>query len=237
MENPNRPVLKENVGIPMYSLAFDTTAAACSIALLRDDKTVASFSRLMDFGQSELLIPEIKNILEQNNLTFADLRLLTVCTGPGSFTGVRAGISAARSFGIACPELTVCGVDAFAAYAVHWACNPEEIADFNLVVIETKREDFYYQIFDKSLKPLTEPSAAMFEDVLPQLRYKKVSIIGDGVERFLMRPTNLSLHCIGQMGALPVEYLGAAGLRQFRAKRTDYPKPLYLRAPDVCVKA
>ena len=221
----------------MYNLAFDTTAAACSIALLQDDKVITKFSQIMNFGQSEILIPEIKKILDQNKINFSEIQMITVCTGPGSFTGVRAGISAARSFGIACPEIKICGIDAFRAYSIHWAFNPQEIADLNLVVIETKRDDFYYQIFNKELKALTEPSAALFEDILPLLRDKKVSIIGDGVERFLMKPTNLSLHGICMMETLPIEYLGVAGNKQYREKRMDYPKPVYLRAPDVCLKA
>ena len=80
----------------MYTLAFDTTAAACSVILLQDRKTLSVWSQAMEFGQAEALIPEIKNILEKHNLDFSELGLLAVCTGPGSFTGVRASISAAR---------------------------------------------------------------------------------------------------------------------------------------------
>lgn len=221
----------------MYNLAFDTTAASCSLALMQDDKVIAEFSRAMEFGQSEILIPEIKNLMEANRLTFQELNQITVCTGPGSFTGVRASISAARSFGIACPDLVICGVNAFEAYAVHWAMTPEEIADYNIVLIETKRDDFYYQIFDDNLKPLIEPSAGSFDAIIPQLRDKKVSMIGDGVERFLMKPSGLSLHCIRSQEYLPIENVGLVGYRQHLNKRVDFPKPVYLRAPDVCIKA
>lgn len=220
----------------MYNLAFDTTAASCSIALLEDDKIIDQFSRSMDFGQSELLIPQIQVLMEKNHLTFDDLDLLTVCTGPGSFTGVRASISAARSFGIAKPALQICGVNAFDAYLVSLAFAPDEIGFYNAVLIETKRDDFYYQIFDKNLKALTEPSAGMRDDIIDQLRDKKVTMIGDGVERFLMTPTGLSLHCIKSYEYLPIENVGLCGYKQYLNKRVDFPKPLYLRAPDVCLK-
>ncbi len=220
----------------MYNLAFDTTAASCSIALLEDDKIIDQFSRSMDFGQSELLIPQIQVLMEKNHLTFDDLDLLTVCTGPGSFTGVRASISAARSFGIAKPALQICGVNAFDAYLVSLAFAPDEIGFYNAVLIETKRDDFYYQIFDKNLKALTEPSAGMRDDIIDQLRDKKVTMIGDGVERFLMTPTGLSLHCIKSCEYLPIENVGLCGYKQYLNKRVDFPKPLYLRAPDVCLK-
>lgn len=174
--------------------------------------------------------------MAENKLDFSALDMVSVCTGPGSFTGVRASISAARSFGIACPDLEICGVDAFSAYTVYWAFNPEEIGDYNVVLIETKRDDFYYQIFDRNLAPLTGPSAGMVEDIIDQLRYKKVSMLGDGVERFLMKPTGLSLHAIRQIDCLPIEYVGLSAYKQHKNKRVDFPKPVYLRAPDVCLK-
>lgn len=220
----------------MYNLAFDTTAASCSIVLLDNDKAIGQFSQSMDFGQSELLIPQIQAMMEKNQLTFDDLSLLTVCTGPGSFTGVRASISAARSFGIAKPHLQICGVNAFDAYLVSLAFSPDEIGFYNAVIIETKREDFYYQIFDQNLKPLTEPSAGMREDIIAQLRNKKVTMLGDGAERFLMAPTGLSLHCIKSFDYLPIENVGLCGYKQYLNKRIDFPKPVYLRAPDVCLK-
>lgn len=220
----------------MYSLAFDTTAGSCSIALMNENKKLASFVREMDFGQAEVLIPEIQNILAGHNLEIKDLGLITVCIGPGSFTGVRSSISAARAFALACPEVTVAGVSAFDAYAYGLSWNPEEIAPVNAVIIETKRDDFYYQLFDQHLNKLTEPDAANIEDIIQQLRNRKITLIGDGVERFLAKPTGLSLHVIRMEKHLNIEDLALCGLRKYQRKVVDFPKPLYLRAPDVCVK-
>lgn len=80
----------------MYTLAFDTTANGVSVLLSKDGRTIDLFQEEMDFGQAEVLIPEIRNTLEAENLQFKDLGLAVVCTGPGSFTGVRSSISAAR---------------------------------------------------------------------------------------------------------------------------------------------
>ena len=218
----------------MYTLAFDTTAACCSIALLKDDKISRTFEQEMDFGQAEVLMPEIKNLLAKERISFSDLNLVVVCTGPGSFTGVRSSISAARTFGLTSDKLAVAGVSAFEAYVKSLAM--DEIADLNVVIIETKRDDFYYQIFDSSLQKLIEPAAAQRADIIAELRDKKVSLIGDGVERFLSSPSGLSLHAIRMEKHLPIEYLGWCGLKHFLSGRPDFPKPLYLRAPDVCVK-
>jgi len=220
----------------MYTLAIDTTAGACSIALFLDEKCVDTFIQEMEFGQAEVLIPEIGKMLQKNKIVFADINLLTICVGPGSFTGVRSSISAARAFGLACPNMEVLGVTAFNAYLYQLNWQPEQIAQINAVIIETKREDFYYQLFDEHLKPITEPSAALKEDIIAQLRNKKVTFLGDGVERFLNTKTGLSLHAIIPSNHLDIKDLASFAINQYHKKEHNYPKPLYLRAPDVCVK-
>ena len=219
----------------MYTLAFDTTAAYCSVALLQDNKIARTFEKNMDFGQSEALMPAIRDVLSRERISFQDINLITVCTGPGSFTGVRSSVSAARTFALARPALSVTGVSAFEAYA--FSLLPEELADINAVIIETKRADFYYQLFDRNLRRLTEPAADITENIIPQLRDVKVSFIGDGVERFLSRPTGLSLHAIRMGSHVSVEHLAWCGLKMFLDKKLDFPKPLYLRAPDVSLPA
>lgn len=220
----------------MYTLAFDTTAAGCSVALMNGDKLLGRFVEDMDFGQAEVLIPAIQSLLNEHNLQVKDLGLMVVCVGPGSFTGVRSSISAARAFGLACPQMVVSGVSAFDAYAYSLVWSPEQIAAVNAVIIETKREDFYYQLFDEHLNKISEPQAAAREDIITELRDRKVTFIGDGVERFLSSPTGLSLHAILMKPHLDIEDLAHCGIRKFNRKATDFPKPLYLRAPDVCVK-
>lgn len=218
----------------MFTLAFDTTGRSCSIALLNNNKVISTFNKVMDFGQAEVLIPEIKTILAQNSLAFNDIGLLVVCVGPGSFTGVRASISAARSFKIACPELSLAGLSAFEVYMS--SLPQEERSALNLVVIETKREDFYYQIFDAKAKPLTPPLAAPREEIIKQLQGKKMTITGDGVERFLYTPSGLGFNFIKTPDAISIEALAALGLQKLKNKSLDFPKPLYIRAADVCTK-
>ena len=220
----------------MYTLAFDTTAGSCSVALLKDSGFIKVFSEKMDFGQSEVLLPTIQNILTEQNLQFSDLGLIVVCDGPGSFTGVRASISAARAFNLACPHIPVAGVSAFDACLMD--LQGDELAAKNLVIIETKREDFYFQIFDEHGHKITEPSAGRKEQILDLLKEgKKVSITGDGAERFLCSPTGLSLHCIKITSGADIRNIAYCGLVQYQNKRINFPKPLYLRAPDVCIKS
>lgn len=215
----------------MYILAFDTTACGCSILLTEDGKEIGEYAEEMAFGQAEVLIPEIKKMLEKNNLQFADIGVAAVCVGPGSFTGVRSSISAARAFGLACPDTTILGVSAFEAYAQN--LEEGELATINAVIIETKREDFYYQLFDKNLNKLTEPQTGTSDEIIDQLRGPKITLIGDGVERFLSKPSGLSLHVIKMLKCPPIENITLCAYRKYKNKVLDFPKPLYIRAPDV----
>lgn len=218
----------------MYTLAFDTTSDFCSVGLFKDGKSQEVFEKEMDFGQAEVLMPKIAEILQNRDLRFKDLGLAVVCTGPGSFTGVRSSVSAARSFSLACPEVTVCGVSAFEAYAADF--EPDELAEINAVLIETKREDFYVQYYDCKLGKIGAPGTAFYEDIKHFLSSHKVSLAGSGVERFLSKPSGLSLHAIKMQSHPPLDKLALMGINRYSQKNTDFPKPLYLKAPDVCVK-
>lgn len=219
----------------MLNLAFDTTAQSCSVILTRDGISLDKSVQKMDFGQSEALMPAIKGMLDKNGLKMKDIDLITVCTGPGSFTGVRSSLSAARTFELALPEIGLTGVSAFDAYIEDLA--PDELAEINAVIIETKRNDFYFQAFDAHKKPIEAPQALNYDEIIDKLRNHKVTFTGDGVERFLSKPSGLSLHVINMPDIPPIAALARCGTERWNKKNLDYPKPLYLRAPDVCVKA
>lgn len=218
----------------MFTLAFDTTSNFCSLALFNDNKEVAHFEQEMDFGQAEVLMPQIAEILRGHNLEFKNLNLAVVCTGPGSFTGVRSSVAAARAFALACPNVIVCGVSAFDTYAADF--EPDELAEVNVVLIETKREDYYVQCYDKELNKISEPATAFYDDIIRNLQGKSVSFAGDGVERFLNKPSGLHLHAVKTHFNPPVDKLALIGIKRYLNKTVDFPKPLYLKAPDVCVK-
>jgi len=219
----------------MYTLAFDTTGNGCSIALLKDTTVIAKYYEEMEFGQAEALLPQIKRLLEQNQLEFTQIGLLGVCIGPGSFTGVRSSVAAARAFAMAVPQVAVTGVTAFEAY-VH-SLDMQELSSYNAVIIETKRDDFYFQLFNGKLEKLTEPAAADYNEIIDLLKGKTVTLIGNGVERFLDKPSGLVLHAIRMDKNASVSDIAACAIQKFNAKKLNYPKPLYLRAPDVCVKS
>jgi len=216
-------------------LVFDTTAAACSIALVSDGKIIASYSRQFDFGQAEVLLPEIKNMLNQNQISFNQISGIFVCVGPGSFTGVRASISAAKVFALANPQMVISGFSAFDAYITE--LSDVDISDCNAVIIETRRDDFYVRFYDCTLSPLSEPQALNRDDIIAFLKKNgaPVTLLGDGVERFLNSPSGLVLHSIKMPDHISVSALANVATAQLKNHKINFPKPLYIRAADVTV--
>ena len=102
----------------MRVLAIDTALAACSAAVLDTavGGIVASESLPMLRGHAEALMPLIARVMDQAGMAFADLDRVVVTTGPGSFTGLRVGIAAARGIALAIDKPAV-GVSTLSAYA------------------------------------------------------------------------------------------------------------------------
>src|SRR3979409_1427738 len=102
----------------MLILAIDTALDACSAAVLDTDASniVAQESQPMKRGHAEALMPLIARVMKASTVAFASLDRIAVTTGPGSFTGLRVGLSAARGIALAANKPVV-GLTTLTAYA------------------------------------------------------------------------------------------------------------------------
>ncbi|MBO5038043.1 MAG: tRNA (adenosine(37)-N6)-threonylcarbamoyltransferase complex dimerization subunit type 1 TsaB [Alphaproteobacteria bacterium] len=218
----------------MYTLVFDTTAGGTGIGLYKDSQAVYKSEKIMEFGQAEALACGVAEACQTAGIAFNEIGFLGVCSGPGSFTGVRAGLAFARGLCLGNPKLEATGVSAFEVYA--GMLKEQDRAFYNTVVIETKREDFYFQLFDKDLNKLSAPLALSREEIAEKLKGHQVSFIGDGVERLLSVSMGLQIKQVELSEMMSVDALYQAALRKYFIKSLDFPKPLYIREADACVK-
>lgn len=211
----------------MLILAFDTTAAACSVAIWRDGEVLAADQAEMKQGQAEALVPMIERALVDCNIDYAALDLLSVTVGPGSFTGVRVGIATARAIGLAAnkPVIGVSTTEVLAAAA------PEKSARI-LAAVDTKRGDLYAQIFDQNCEPLGGVRVVALSELAPWVGSEPVTVVGDAAAAVV--DILGSCAALSASGPLP-DPVSLARLASTREPATQNLRPIYARAPDAIV--
>ena len=154
----------------MRILAFESVNQTASVALL-EGNTLRFFKEGGNtLPQSEFLLPAIAEILQETSLSLADINGIAVCTGTGSFTGIRIGLSAAYGLSLAA-NIPLVGVSAFAATAYQCLCRTQP-----LVVLLESQNTFYVQCFSASGEASTEPllvTPETLHQVLPQAEFLK----------------------------------------------------------------
>jgi tRNA threonylcarbamoyl adenosine modification protein YeaZ len=189
----------------MKILAFDTTNATLSVAILFDEKTIAQKNILESNQHSSLLIPSIEECLNSAEIWYSDLDLIAFTNGPGSFTGIRVGFSCAKALAISidAPILAVSSLAAIAyAYlesgrknhssseimvdsllgASHCASMAMGVSKI-LVVNDARLDEFFVQEFDVKngqLKSLFDPVMIKAEQIGDYLPKEKFILAGSG---------------------------------------------------------
>jgi tRNA threonylcarbamoyladenosine biosynthesis protein TsaB len=206
----------------MLILAFDTTLAACSVAVWRDGATLAMAHAEMERGQAEALAPLIDGIMKEAGVNFAALSRIAVTIGPGSFTGVRVGLATARGFGLAL-GIPVIGLTTGEVLQVGAATRGTVIS-----VIDTKRGDFYVETFQADGTRLSDAAVLSAEAIAAMIvAGGEVTLVGDGAARLSTDNAHVDATRTHPDAAV------MAALAAQRRIPADAPLPLYVRPPDV----
>ncbi len=145
----------------MNVLALDTTLGACSAAIARGDPQapeVTGVYELRDRAHAESIVPMIESVLANASLGYDELDAIAVTTGPGSFTGVRVGVSVARGLALATglPLISVTSLEVMARMALDTL---EQTPDALGVAVDARRGEVYIGIYDGVGGVLSEPKA------------------------------------------------------------------------------
>jgi tRNA threonylcarbamoyl adenosine modification protein YeaZ len=214
----------------MRVLAIDTALEACAAAVLDTESgRVASESQAMVRGHAEALMPLIGRVMRQANLPFSALDRIAVTVGPGSFTGMRVGISAARGIALATGKPAV-GVTTLQAYAAPILAADDQATV--AVTIDARHNHVYLQVYGPGGQMTVSPRLASIPDVLRLANTEQLYVIGTGAEMVTaVWPPRATLPVkIDGRRAPDIAWVGRVAAV---AQETGVPpKPLYLRAPD-----
>ena len=163
---------------PGLTLVIDTSGAACAAAVLDGGDERAR--RVVDLGRghAERVVDLCGEALGEAGADWGDLSRIAVCVGPGSFTGVRAGVAAARGFALSL------GIPAIGVTTLETIARPEDPAGGPpppcLVALDARRGQVYAQAFGTDREPLDAPVVAEPEAVASALAPGLRDVVGSG---------------------------------------------------------
>ena len=179
----------------MKILALETSAKAVSAAVSEDGKILCSGYQDTGLTHSRTLMPIVEHILKNTGLTVADMDAIAVAAGPGSFTGIRIGVAAAKGLAFAADKPAV-GVSTLAAMARNVAfCDGLVIC-----AMDARRQQVYNALFeakDGQLTRLTPDRAIALEDLAEELRSdpRPKTVVGDGARLCFAHLTEAGISC------------------------------------------
>jgi len=214
----------------MRVLAIDTALEACSAAVLDTEQgKVASESAPMVRGHAEALMPLIGRVMKQAEMPFAALDRIAVTVGPGSFTGLRVGIAAARGIALAAGKPAL-GLTTLAAYA---APHIAEDADTGVAAaIDARHDHVYLQVFAPGGHALAPPRIASLAEAVQAAANGPLRIVGTGAGMLAAAwpPNQPRPAVVDDRRAPDIVWVGRLAVAA--AETAEGPRPLYLRAPD-----
>ena len=165
-------------------LCIDTTSEFCSVSLFINQNLIENNNSKIERSHSKLLIKLIDDTLNNNKLKIADIDIFSISKGPGSYTGLRIGLSAIKGFCYALDKPLV-SINTLKILAISALENIDD-KDFILCpMIDARRMEVYTKSFDHNLNELSNDQAIILEkDTFDNYKDKKVYFFGDGSDKF-----------------------------------------------------
>ena len=208
-------------------LMIETSTECCSVALSEGPRIVSQRIDETPRMQSSMLAPYIVEVLQEAGLRAADLDAVAVSEGPGSYTGLRVGVSTAKGicFGAGVPLI---GVDTLQILA----CQAEMPADRIVAMLDARRMEVYASTFDAEGRKLSATAAVILDSdsYRTELDAGRVLFIGTGVEKFqavCQHPQAIFHPCYPLATAMLQPSLAALQKKEF--KDVAYFEPFYLK--------
>ena len=206
----------------MITLAIDCANFSTSLALSQHNQTLATFENNAPHQESATLISRIQDLFKTSRRSLSDLKDIVVTTGPGSFTGIRLGIAAARGLSLAL-KIPIYAVSSF-SWVAHSYQNKFGLSNDLLVVLESKREEIFFALYCKDLVSLKCPRFLKPEEITHLLNTKQYQIVGDAAGYFNATTQWMPNAC--DLISYKLTY-------QHFVEKFDPCRPYYIRSPEI----
>ena len=163
-------------------LNLETATTNCSVSISENEKTIiVKENNAVEYSHSEQLHVFIKEALDEASLSFSDLDAVSISKGPGSYTGLRIGVSAAKGlcFSLDIPLIAVATLESMARQV--------KLGENQLVipVLDARRMEVYSAVYGENYKQVRETKAEIIETSSFQeyLNYDAVYVVGNGAAK------------------------------------------------------
>ncbi len=216
-------------------LSIETATPVCSVALAKDNEVIALKESTKKNSHSEIVTVFIDELLKENKFSFSDLNAVAVSKGPGSYTGLRIGVSTAKGMCYAL-DIPLIAVNTLQSLAIG------ALQDYNLdkglpvlfcPMIDARRMEVYCALFDKNNHEVRKTKAEIIkpDSFQTYLESNKVIFFGDGADKckdVIQHPNAVFLENIFPSAAnMVVIALGKFKNQEF--EDVAYFEPFYLK--------
>lgn len=212
----------------MLVLAIDTSLDQTSVGLRDGQRVDVARTEPMERGHSERLFALVEAVLSEAGRTIGEVDRFVVTIGPGSFTGIRVGLSAARGFALATGRPVV-GVDTLTALAASLSEKPTGPV---LSAIDARRGEIYAALLSPAGAMLVPPFTASAAGVLEEIGDRASVIVGSGSPILAHQATASGLRVTPHLPLAGPDPRVLARIGESLDPQTGPPVPLYIRPPD-----
>ena len=220
-----------------FILNIETSTDVCSIALSRNGRLIDIFEDTEGMNHARLTAYYIQEILKCNNLKVGELAAIAVSQGPGSYTGLRIGVSLAKGLCYAhhLPLIAVSPLMAMSSWVAGNLDKADICTPMNVVLcpmIDARRMEVYMALYDTDLAVIEDVSAKVIDkDTFCEITGKQLVLFGNGAEKVKSMLNQSNIHFIADVKT-SADHMCVLSYKMFENKNFEdvaYFEPYYLK--------